>query len=85
MDETQQVCNMKKFKSRFNTDRLKERGTKQMYCEAVRRRFVENRVEEGDVVESCGRFIGRHTSQRRRSLVFKKARANPGTASIRGR
>ena len=42
---------MKKFKPRFNTDRLKCRGTRQMYCEAVRRRLEENGVEEKEEIE----------------------------------
>ena len=31
--------NMTKFKSRFNTNRLKDRDTRRMNCEAVRRRL----------------------------------------------
>lgn len=44
-------ANMKTFKPRFNMDRLKDRGTKRMYCEAVRWRLQDNRVEEREQVK----------------------------------
>ena len=42
---------MEKFKARFNMDKLKDRDTKQMYCEAVGRRLEENRGEVREEVE----------------------------------
>ena len=44
-------ANIEKFKLRFNTDKPKDRDTKRMYCEAVRRRLEENRGEEREEVE----------------------------------
>ena len=37
---------MNKFKPMFNTDRLKDRDTRRMNCEAVRRRQESSRAEE---------------------------------------
>ena len=76
--------NMKKFKPRFNTDRLKDRVTRRMYCEAVRRGLEENRAEEREEIEELWEAQRKaHVESAEEILgLRKRAIASPGSASI---
>lgn len=70
--------NMKKLKPRLNTDRLKDRGTRQMYCEAVRRRLEENRAEEREEIEELWEAQRKaYVESAEEVLGFRKGKSKP--------
>ena len=72
--------NTKKFKPRFNTDRLKDRDARRMYCEAVRRkrRRAENRAEEREEIENLWEAQTKaYVESAEEILGFRKGKSKP--------
>ena len=70
--------NIKKFKPRFNTDRLKDRDTRRMYYEAVRRSLEENRAEEREEIEELWEVQRKaYVESAEEILGFRKGKSKP--------
>ena len=78
--------NVKKFKPRFNRDRLKDTGIRRIYCEVVRRRLEENRIEERKAIEELWEAQSKaYVESAEEVLGFRKGKSKPWISHKPGR
>ena len=69
--------NKNRVKPKINVDRLKDRETKEKYCEAVRKKLEENRTESEDIEKIWEQQRSAYVNAAEKILGFRKGKSKP--------